>query len=117
MSSTRRRERRERKGGVTTATARATRFFSDVREAVGGTPSRGGAPHCCVLCGSPRVAYGGLWFPTAAVGAKLLVPSDKQRLIGYGLCADCFRSPDAGRRVEDAILADFAEFAASPSCN
>lgn len=63
------------------------------------------------------MAYGGLWFPTPAVGPKLLIPSDKQRLIGYGLCEDCFRSPDAGRRVEDAILADFAVLAASPLCN
>lgn len=111
MSSRRRRERRGREGGA------AERFISDACAAVGGPKPRGGAPPVCLLCGSPRVAYGGLWFPTDAVQAKLLTPSDKTRTIGYHLCEACFCRPDAARRAEDAILAGFAHLAADPRRN
>jgi hypothetical protein len=117
MSRRRRRERRDRKGGTTTANAPASRFFSDVCKAVGAPEPRSAPPSACALCWSPRVAFGGLWFPTEAVQAKLLVPTGKQRTIGYCLCERCARDPRAGQRVEDAILSDFAKLAASQTCN
>jgi hypothetical protein len=81
-------------------------------------PRSSGKVEECALCGDPRVAAMGLWLPSSpSVQAKLLVPSDKFRAVGYGLCGKCVRRPDAMTRVEAAILADFAEMAASPERN
>lgn len=115
MSSTRRRERR--KGGDGPAARGPGRFVEAVREAVGGRWRGREYVPCCILCGSPRVAFGGIWSPSPAVQPKLLIPSDQFRLVGYCLCEECYRLPGAGTRVEDAILADFAELAASPLRN
>lgn len=93
------------------------RFLSDVREAVGAHVAAGGPAPRCILCGSPRVEYGGVWLPTEAIQVKLLVPSSKYRAIAYFLCARCTRLPDMMTRVEDYVLAEFAALATSPLRN
>jgi len=99
------------------ATLTPERFVEDVRATFGARWRGREYEPCCILCGSSRVAVGGVWSPSAEVQPKLLVPSDKFRLVGYCACATCARLPDLITRVEDAILADFAEFAASPMRN
>lgn len=117
MSGRRRRERQEDRPVPRADTATAEQFVEDVRKTFGGTWRGRAYVPCCILCGSSRVVMGGVWSPTPEVQAKLLVPTDKFRLIGYCACAKCARLPDLMTRVEEHVLADFAAMAASPTCN
>ncbi len=70
----------------------------------------------CLLCGGPAT-FRGLFFPNPAMSRRLLVPTGKGHVYGYGLCGSCRSAPGATARVEAAIVADFERGAAGVFTN
>lgn len=58
----------------------------------------------CLLCGHPRVASVGVWFPDPESSRRLGAPEGKTRACPYGLCRRCLKRPDVGTLVEDWFL-------------
>lgn len=59
--------------------------------------------HPCILCGE-TTHNAGFWAPIASLSRYLGGPPDKQRMIVYALCNQCYTHPDRSERIELEIL-------------
>ena len=61
-------------------------------------------PGLCFLCQIADAVIQGIFHPNKECAEQMGVPSNKLRIIGYGLCERCFALPDRQQRVEKKIM-------------